>query len=253
MKVRLILIWAVFFSAFPVMASEKSVPEWLQGRASDTEFALPVESSSTIDALCRRPRDVSEFMRNLKEIWDKKLLTQPAFFHRKSLMCFFGGVSVTWKNGGIDGADASRRSATITLDESIFPHSTIQAQLLVINEAAIPGLPKRVHYSGILNVSVEDTSSLKLDEVRGIFGPDFRKLNLPDASPHGSTVFSPPKKFVCYLYPGDDPEKYGVAELPQIRFQLKSSGVAASQVERYETHGDDVIASIFMRERANRR
>lgn len=254
MKARSMWLCAAFLVVLPAVSAEKPAPAWLQGRASDTDPAPPIETSSTIDALCQRPKDVSEFVRNLKVVWDKKLLTQPAFFRNKSLTCFFGGASVTLnKKGSISVADTVRRLMTITLDENIFPHATIQAQISIINRPAVPGLPARVEYVGILDLNVEAASSLKLKEVRSIFGQNFRKLSANVLSPHGMPMPAPGKVFVFYLYPGDVPEKYGAAELPQIRFLLKQGDVAPSQPQGEEPQDSDLVASIFASEHANRK
>ena len=253
MKARLIWVWAALFFVLPVVSAEKSIPEWLQGRASDTDPGSPVETSSTIDALCQRPKNVSEFVQNLKLIWDQKLLTQPAFFRDKSLMCFFGGVSTTWKKGPIGTADSSRRSVKITLNENIFPHVTIEAQIFYNKEAAVSVLPARLEYMGVLSLNVEATSGLTLKEVRSVFGSNFRKRSASYISGDGIAALPPGKVFVFYLYPGDNPEKYGVAELPQIQFLLKQGDVAPSQVQGDEPQDSDVIGSIHLVERANRK
>lgn len=253
MIARSISLWAALVIVLPAVSAEKPGPEWLQGRASDTNPGPPIETTSTIDALCRRPSDVSEFLRNLNRIWEEKLLTQPAFFHDKGLMCFLGGTSVRWKKGATGTVDASRRSATITLDDNIFPRATIQAQISFDKEPAVPGLPARVHYIGILSLKVDGTSSLKFDDVRSIFGPNFRELSAFELSPHGSPVSALGKVFVFYLYPGDDPEKYGAMELPQIRFLLKQGDVAPSQFQRFKPQDSDLVVSIFLSEDANRK
>lgn len=54
----------------PTVSAEKPVPEWLQGRASYMRPGPSIETRAAIDALCRRPRDVSEFLRNLNLIWE---------------------------------------------------------------------------------------------------------------------------------------------------------------------------------------
>jgi len=168
-------------------------------------------------------------------------------------MCFFGGAYVRWQKEPIGAVNASRRSATITLDEKIFPHTTIQAQIYFDRKPSIPGLPARVQYVGILNLEVDATSSLKLSDVQGYFGSNFRRLGISELSPHGSPTYSSGKVFVFYLYPGDDPAKYGAAELPQIRFLLKQGDVAPSPIQRYEPQDSDFVTSIFMCERASRK
>jgi len=167
-------------------------------------------------------------------------------------MCFLGGTSVTWKKGPVGTVDTSRRPVTIRLDESIFPHATIDAQISRLNKPAVPGLPAHVQYIGILSLHIDGTSSLKFREVQGFFGSGFHQLSADELSPHGSPVAAPGKVFVFYLYPGDDSEKYGAVELPQIRFLLKQGDVAPSQMRRYEPQDSDLIASIFVREHANR-
>jgi hypothetical protein len=247
------LVWVALLFALPAASTERPVPEWLQGRASDTYPGPPIETSSTIDAQCQRPRNVPEFLENLKVVWDKKLLTQPAFFRNKSLMCFFGGVSTTWKRELGYGPDTYRRSVTMTLDENIFPHAAIQALTVVGKEAAVPGLPAHVHYMGVLSLDVEAASSLTLKEVQSAFGPNFHKRSTIYFTGDGLPKSPSGKVFVFYLYPGDDPEKYGVAELPQIQFLLKQGNVAPHQVNSEDPQDSDVIKSIRVIERANRK
>ena len=252
-EIKARLVWVAVFFALPAASAERPVPEWLQGRASDTVPGPPIETSSTIDAQCQRPRNVSELLQNLKVVWDKKLLTQPAFFRNKSLMCFFGGVSSNWKRELGYGADTYRRWVTMTLDENILPHAAIQAQISTSKEAAVSGLSARIQYMGGLSLHVEATSSLTLKEVRSVFGPNFRKRDPIYATGDGLPKSSPGKVLVFYLYPGDEPEKYGVAELPQIQFLLKQGDVAPNRVQADDPQDSDVIGSISVSERANRK
>ena len=252
MKVRSIWIWVGFLLALRAVSAHNSTPVWLQGRASDTNPGPPTETSSTIDSLCERPRNVSEFVRNIKVVWNNKLLIQPDFFRDKSLMCFLGGVSTRRKESA-GAASASRRSVTIILDESIFPHATVEAQILLVNEVAVSVLPARIQYTGILSINFDGASGLKFKDVRNIFGPNFIKRSAISISGHGAPASSTGGLFISYLYPGDDPDKYGEAELPQLRFLLKDNDFVPYKIQGYDPPDSDVIGSIFVLERANRR
>jgi hypothetical protein len=79
-------------------------------------------SAQEIGALFDRPRDVSEFVRNLKVAWDRKLLVQPGFYDENNLKRFFNGAAVVWGKPSPGMSQSfTVRQATVTVDKSLFP------------------------------------------------------------------------------------------------------------------------------------
>jgi hypothetical protein len=238
-------------------AAGTAIPTWLQGRASDTQPAPPIYSSTQIAALFQRPSNVSELLRNLKLAWDKKLLVQPAFFDDANLLTFFNGTSITWKKPRPNTKlDIRNRTGTVTVNDRVFPNVMVSVWIHHELDPAIrqPGayFPAHAHDAGSVQLRIGTLPPLTWEVVKGVFGPDAQKLNADIPSPH-AVIPRSGKVVMRYVYSGDDPSKFGEGELPQARFLLEQGLVSAPPTLRDQPQDSDTIRSIYMLESVNRR
>lgn len=248
------LVFLSVLACAPVIAAsaEKTLPDWLQGRASDLAPPPPKLSSAEILSLCQRPHELPQLLENIKLIWERKLLVQSDFYRDDNLKCFFDGASIVWRQKPTKSISKNVRiDATVTADPHEFPDMLIDAQIMINFEKAVSVLPAGESYIGSVRIHVGAIPNFAWREVRRVFGKETMTQSTFPSTTHVMGSPSPGKVFVVYLYPGDNSEKYGDAELPQARFLLQQ-GAVVDPAHRFTPQGDDTVSSILIVERVNR-
>ena len=100
-------------------------------------------SGSEIAAMLTRPTTAAQLLKNLKLVWDKQLLMQPAFFEDSNLLKCFDGAEIHWKKVAAIDASVRTRNGKILVSNQIFHHLAVeifQVQEQVEETKTISGL-----------------------------------------------------------------------------------------------------------------
>jgi hypothetical protein len=247
------LVSLLAFAPVVAVSAEQALPDWLQGRASDLAPPPPQLSAAEILSLCKRPHNFPQLLESLKLVWGKKLLIQRDFYRDDNLKCFFDGATIVWhQKPTIPIPKDANFRATITADPHEFPGMLIDVGIVINFEKAVSVLPDRESYSGMVRVEMGTSQNLAWREVKRVFGPETMTRSTYPLGNHTVNKRSPGKAFAMYLYPGDRADKYGLMELPQVRFLLQQGPTAVDLQHRLDTPlDDDTVSSILVIERTN--
>ena len=230
----------------------RSAPS-LQGRASDAAPAPPVLSSAELAALFKTPKTIPELLANLRLAWDRRLFVQRAFFDDKNLKRFFDGTSVTWIRRSGDLTRAGSQTGTVTVDQKDFPGLSVEVQINRHLEAGFASPSVRIPDStkdvGVVQLKDASVPGFTWGAVRRGFGADGHPLSAAPVALHAAHVERAGKVFMRFLYPGDDPQRYGSAELPRAEFLLLQGSIPPESDELLPKPQDtDAIKSVYILE-----
>jgi hypothetical protein len=177
-------------------------------------YSLLTYSAKQIEAMFMRPANVTELLRNLKLVLDRKLLVQPAFFEDAVLLKLFNGTGIKWVEPGTpdvagDWVIKPTRIARITLGGDVLSGMKVDVGLnhKCLNRRIDPTnrtnqeayIPPHTYDSGYIHMRFEPIEGFTLGAVKGIFGPtrwyfDFSckgplPLTYPDLPEPGSDAF----------------------------------------------------------------
>jgi hypothetical protein len=147
-------------------------------------YSLPAYATGQIEAMLKRPADVTGLLQNLKVVFDEKLLVQPAFFVDSVLLELFDGRTLEWLKPGTTDVMNDRivkptRIARISSDAPVFRGMKINVGL---NHKCLNGrtdprdsratMAPHTYDSGYIRLRFEPIPGLTLGAVRQVFGPN---------------------------------------------------------------------------------
>jgi hypothetical protein len=148
------------------------------------EYPQPAYSTAQIAQMFKRPRDVTDLLVNLKQIFDYNLLVQPNFLADDTLLKVFNARSIRWINRGAPDFGGDRlvrptKVARLSLAESF---SDITVDIGLNHECFNPRpdkadptvlIPAHTYDSGYMRMRVAaPVETFTLGTVRRVFGPN---------------------------------------------------------------------------------
>jgi hypothetical protein len=181
-------------------------------------------SAAGISALIQRPASAPDLIENLRVAWEGRLLVQPAFFEDANLLKFFNGTSVTWKDLHVRTKSNFVASATVKLDDRVFPGSTVTVfrthEVVPPVHAANDRNRGYVHDSGAIQMQVDSLQGFTWQAVKRAFGPDAKDVGVMANLHAMRTGPLPGKAYMRYLHVGEEALKLSAAERPTADFLL---------------------------------
>lgn len=277
LRVGLVGLWCSAFSAFSAIGSVhgEGVETVPPSSTSQTQHTIEERSGelfkrwkscaemvhregsysvSDLQSMFLKPQDLLQMLQNLKLAGQGDWLLQSNFYNEETLLKFFNGVKVTWKE-----APASDQISNGVLfvegnvDSYIFPKMTVSVEgRCWVSGKKSPGGRERtlVQTGGLLRIYGAPIPEMTLNMVRSALGPETqntRDMGLvadgPDIEPtsQGTVVYADKTKWqqagaevgTTFAFQLDPPPKQG-GDLPK--------GIV----------GDDIVVSIVMRQASHR-
>ena len=113
--------------------------------------------ASNVEQGINRPRNIEQLLSNIKTVFDRELLLDPAFYSNDNLMTVFDGTSVQWHSAILPDT----REAVVTLGPSLAGIKSVSVRMW-----KGPGLSRGVY----IDVQVAPSSGMTLGDVRKVFG-----------------------------------------------------------------------------------
>jgi hypothetical protein len=147
-------------------------------------YSLPVYTTAQIEAMLKKPVDVTSLLQNLKVVFDEKLLVQASFFADSVLLELFGGHGLEWVKPGTADVMNDRivkptRIAHISSEAPVFRGMKVDVGLnhKCLNRRSDPSDPHatiapHTYDSGYIRLRFEPIPGLTLGAVRHVFGPN---------------------------------------------------------------------------------
>ena len=131
-------------------------------------------SVTDLKAMAKQPNTVFELLQNLKLVWERDLLLQPAFFDESALEAFFGASRLTW--GTTFSPDPGNGvNAVAVINSTAFPGLTIsvESRCSQSEQKFRDGwVGVRVDLIGFLRINEMPMKTVTLRALREAFGPE---------------------------------------------------------------------------------
>jgi len=153
------------------------------GPEPSAAYRLPAYTTGQLAAMMRPPATLAQLLSNLKEVLDRNLLAQPAFFDDAVLRRVFNATGVRWVEPGtrdvaFDHAIRPTRAARIIFSDGPFAGMKVDVGMShrCLNRHADRNNPGSIiaphtYDSGYVRIRLEESAGLTLGAVRQVFGP----------------------------------------------------------------------------------
>jgi hypothetical protein len=155
-------------------------------------LSAPGELSTSLKAQFERPQDISQMLQNLKLAWENDWLLRPDFYDDETLLKFFNGAAITWKQR--PNSQFPAEEIAMETDSRVFPRMSIALEAYC-RSRSFPrpnGREKTIlSVGGNFRIYGPPVPELTLANLRQALGPETRnQLDLEFAG--GSELADPP-------------------------------------------------------------
>jgi hypothetical protein len=199
-------------------------------------------SVSDLQAMLERPRDIQQFLQNLKVAWERDLLPQPSFYDEATLLKLFNGTKVTWNRPDPFVKNLHTEFVAGSVASDAFPGivAKFESNCSVVEYKTADGATlSKVAANGFLNVAIGSVPEMTLKAVKSVFGHEAGQSIDRGVDPHGNTYATTEKGSVVYT----NVQKDGAEDSAAFYFRLDTPARPAGAIV-----DDDVVTRISMRD-----